>query len=226
MSNWRAAETTLIKAAAEFGAWPERKDDLVFQKVLINIRDGAQVAQTVAQFGGKIPLMPFFVARAEIDAAELAARKMMHTTASVMADPRCQLVSAKAVLKTREELERARDYALSRTPYDESACVLSLMRPDRNKRLRDDYVSWINSYLAIHVPLDDPLVKRRLPTPTDLGNSAADADHARAVWARVREEARVIFGKAGDHVTDVFVTAAADGGILFTRDARRRRFKR
>jgi hypothetical protein len=139
-----------------------------------------------------------------------------------MADWRVQLVPAKAALETREKLQWARDRALSLTPHEEPS-VLSVGY-GRNKLLRDEYVSWVNSYLAILAPPDDLLFKRNLPKPKT--RAEAEHNHARAVWARVRDEARGMFGKAGDHVTDVFVTAAANSDREFTRDARRERFKR
>jgi hypothetical protein len=217
------ARNTLVKAAAEIGAWPERKNDTIFQKALLDIRDHPDVEKIVAQFGNQIPLMQPFVERAEIDAAELAVKIMMHTTASVVADLRCQPVSAKAVHEKREELEKRRDYALSLTPDDDR----NILRVDygRNKRLRDDYVSWINSYLATLVSLDDPLVEQRPPTRAkELEEGAADPAHARAVWARVQEEARRMFGRTGDRVTDVFVSAGTN--VPFSRNDRRKRSRR
>jgi hypothetical protein len=209
MSDQRTwARRILTEAATEIGAWPERKYDKVFQKALIDIRDDPEVEKIVAQLGGKIPLMPFFVARAEIDAAELAAKQLMHATASIMADQKVLPVSAKEAQEKREDLERALAHALSLAPYDV-----------HNERLRDDYVAWINSYLAIQVALDDPLVERRLPTRKKPGVSDAAHAHARAGWARLQDEARRICGSTGRHVADVFMATVT--GIVLSRDDRR-----
>jgi hypothetical protein len=132
----------------------------------------------------------------------------MHTTAFAVADQDCRPVPAKAIVEKREELERARlqASALPSTPVSEA------------------YLGLVDQFLAIQAPLSDPIVERRPPTRKGIDGSARDYAHARGVCARVQEEGRRIFGKAGDRVTDVFVSAAT--GVFFSRDDRRARFKR
>jgi hypothetical protein len=80
MSGARAcARKILDKAAREIGSW--RSNDDAFQKALIDIADDEAVVEIAAQFGGKICLMPFFVAHARRDAAEEAIRLMMSSLA-------------------------------------------------------------------------------------------------------------------------------------------------
>jgi hypothetical protein len=202
------ARKTLTKWAAEIGAWPERKNDRVFQKALIDIAADEAVVEIVAHFGGKITLMPYFVAHARRDPIEEAIGRMMSMTASVMADQYCRPVFAKAIVEKREELEKKRAYALSLTPYD-----------NYNECLRGDYVAQIDALLAVQAPLSDPIVERRSPTRKELDGGVKDYAHTRGVCARVQELGRHIFGKAGDRVTDAFVTAVT--GVLFSPDDRK-----
>jgi hypothetical protein len=195
---------------------PQRENDEVFQKALIDIRDSPEVEEIAAQFGGKLPFTEDHVAGARPGAeAERALALIMHGTAFAMADRHCQPLSAKEITAKREELERKRDQALSLTPYDQ-----------HENRKRDLYVERINFALAfLLTPLNHPIVERRSRTRKEInGAAAADYDHARAVRASVQQLTRRIFGKAGDRVADVFVYAVT--GISFSRDDGRRRFKR
>jgi hypothetical protein len=210
VSDRRAwARKTLAAAAADLGALSWWKDNDAYQTALANIRDGVEVEETLAQFGGdQIPIMPRFPAGLLSQRAiEMALGLMMFKTASAMADPICaQPVLTKDVIAKREELEKNVTRALSLEPYDESA-----------ERERDEYVAKHRLLLAIQASLNgDPIVEQRRPTRRKPDVSVADEDRARAVRARIRELARRIFGKAGDRVADVFVTAAT--GVEFSRD--------
>jgi hypothetical protein len=170
------ARKALIEAAAAIGAWPEKKDDKVFQKALIDIRDFPLIEKFAAQFGGKnLPFMQRFVEEARPGAeAERAIGRLMHGAASAHADPHCRLVSAKKITEKREELEGNRDYALSLTPYDE-----------HETRKRDKYVAKMNVALAfLLTPVNHPIVKHRSQKPPE-GVAAEKYDHARAVLATV-----------------------------------------
>jgi hypothetical protein len=203
MSDRRnSARKMLGKLAAEIGAWPERKNNEVFKRALIDIAADEAAAAIVAQLGDKIPLMPYFVANAQRDAIEEAVGRMMHTTAYAMADPFCRPVSAKEIIEKREEFERAQSQA--------AAVPLAISGA---------YRFGVGLFQTIQAPLTDPIVERRPPTRKKPDVSLEDYEHARAVRARVMGEGRRLFGKVGDRVTDVFVTAAT--GVLFSKDDQR-----
>jgi hypothetical protein len=206
-----SARKLLAKLAAEFGAWPQRKTDWGFQKALLDMASDEEVVRIVAQFGTKIQLMPNVVAQAPIDAAETALRRMMHVTAYAMADPTCERISAKTIIEAKEERARMRAHVMAMPPTFAGQAYLTVL----------DYFG------EIHAPLNDPIVERRSPTrksPGVAGVAATKYGHARGVLARVLPEARLLFGKAGDRVADLFVAAVTE--IEFSRDDRRGRFKR
>jgi hypothetical protein len=190
------ARNTLAKLAVELGAW--RPEDRVYQRALISIAADEKAVELVAEFGRMFSIMAYFAASARRDATEEAAARMMHTTATTMADQYCRPVSAKTIVVTREVFEKELSQPLTPT--------------------QRDFVNW---FLENQAPLNDPIVEQRPPTRKELDADAGDYAHARAVRARVQEEGRRIFGKAGDLVTDAFVTAAT--GIWFARDDRRKR---
>ncbi len=187
----------------------------VFRTALTRIAADPLVEKLAVEFGYRIPLTPRFEVNARRDPVEEAAKRMMHAVAFAVADPSCRMTAAKNIVEKREELEKARAQAMALTPFDE-----------RNERARDGYVSAINTLLTIQAPLSDPIVERRKPAVLakrfagDLPDDEAYS-HARAVKARLRDEARHIFGKNGDRVLNAFVEAAT--GIRFTRDDMRSR---
>jgi hypothetical protein len=206
----------LTEWVTEIGAWPGRKNDKVFQKALVDVAAHPGVEKVVSRFGDKsksgIPLTPYFVANARRDAVEEAVGRMMSTTAQVWADAYCQPVSAVAIVEKHEEVERARSEGLT---------ALSDVAPEDRDRL-GFYLSLLDAGERRLAPLNDPIVERRPPTRKDLdGRPDAEYAHARAALARVRPAAREMFGKAGDHVARVFVSAASR--IDFTPDDQRGR---
>jgi hypothetical protein len=230
------AHTTLAKLEAEIGAWPERKNDAVFQKALKDIADDPAVAEIAAQFGDKIRLNPHFVAHARRDAAEEALGRMMHAVAQAMANPHLEMVPAGEIVRKREEFERAEAKALgvveARRKLEERARTAVLFT-EREKfkaqiarlppaHVVEEYLSGIALFKAIQAPLDDPIVKRGANARKGSNVSTEDYDRAQAVRARVRAEARYLFGAAGDRVADVFAYAAT--GVDLARP--RPRFKR
>jgi hypothetical protein len=132
----------------------------------------------------------------------------MATTAFAMADPYCRPVPAQAIVRKREEAANAIVKAMSLTPFDEG-----------EKRKRDDYVTQVKIGLMTLASLSDPIVGRRPPVRGKPKVSTEDYGHARGVYARVRGEGRRLFGKAGDHIAEIFVAAVT--GVFLSADDRR-----
>jgi hypothetical protein len=209
------ARKTLAKLAVEISAWPRWKNNKVFQKALIDIRDDPEVEKIVAQFGLKIPLTQRFMndrPRSFRDPIEEAIGRMMSTTAIAMADSDWQPVPSRMVIRKQEAYERVR------------ARVKAAVLPHYT---REAHLQRLDFFQAIEVSPSDPRVERRRPTRKDHDGGAEDYDHARAVLVAAKQAGRWLFGKAGDRVANVFVTAAAGGtGLVFSQDDQRVRHKR
>jgi hypothetical protein len=197
----------------EIGAWPERKDDKVFQKALEDLAADFRVQEIVAEFGAKLRLTPLFETKARRHPAEEAVGRMMHATAFAMADLDCRMVSMKEITAKREEIEKAVLKGLASPPSVE----------------RNSYLAGLADISALLAPESDLIVERRAPGSSKKNRfgeplAGEEYNHARAVLARVRGLGRHIFGKAGDRVTDVFVEAVT--GVSFSRDDARKRDRR
>jgi hypothetical protein len=195
--------------AAEIGAW---KDNETFKKALINMADDMDVAKFVAQFGGKIPLMPYSIPHVRWGPAEDAIRWMMYLVASAGSDPGCRMVPARENIETRERTDANLLGAARLVPDDV-----------HEQRRLNAYAFYHLVVLGHLAPPDDPIIEYRPPVRRPEGVSEADYNHARAVRARVLLEGRRIFGKAGDRVVDGLIYAAT--GVPLSRDHRKRRFK-
>jgi hypothetical protein len=218
------ARKTLAKLAAELSAghvstrpeiensaWSKEMDDQIYRAVLNNLAADPDVEKIVAEFGGKIPLPSWFVAKFPLNAEEKAVSIMMRITAFTVADPTLRMLQAKKIVETREKYESLRAEAAALRPI---AVIEDLDKLDA-------YSGALNAFLELQVPLDHPMVERRTPSPRkkDFAGRALPEEwysHARAARELVRSEARKIFGKAGDRVTDVFMWAAT--GVSFSRD--------
>jgi hypothetical protein len=201
------ARKMLVRLVAKMGAWREWQRVKHFQEALTALAADEAVVEVVAQFGDKIPLMPYFFPH---ELEELVGRLML-ITAYAWADPTCQPVPAKEIVMARESWEKARSKAMALPPS-----------PVRNAYLRE-----LSLFEKHQMPLDDPVVERRPPTRKEFERFEGDLvvyAHARAVWGRVQAEAHNFFGEAGAHIADVFVTAVS--GIYFGPDDRKARTKR
>jgi hypothetical protein len=88
------------------------------------------------------------------------------------------------------------------TPAEREWLETELLRPTREEK---HFAEW---FLKHQAPLDDPIVAQRLPTRKELNGIDAGVDaRARASWARVQAEGRLICGSAGPRVADVLITA-------------------
>jgi hypothetical protein len=207
------AKKALDLWASKIGAWGPRHWDAAFQAVLVNIASDTAVEEIVAQFGGKIPLMPWFVANARGDVVEEAIGRMMSTTAQLMTDGHCQPMPMVEIVKKHEEIDDALSKAAKLIPH--------VVEEDVGKLAA--YIYMLERGKRELLPINDPLVKRRPPVLKDCDDrAAAEYAHAYAMRARLQPEARRIFGKAGDEVAKVFVEAAT--GIVFSKGHRLTRF--
>jgi hypothetical protein len=194
-------------------------DDRVYRGVLNHLATDPDVEKIVAEFGGKIPLSPWSAARFGLHAEEKAVSIIVRLTAFAVADLALRMLQAKEIVETREKYEDLQAKAAALRP----AVVIE----DRGKL--DAYLGALNVFLRFQVPLDHPMVERRTPSPhkKEFAGEALTAElysHARAARELVRGEARRIFGKAGDRVTDVFMWAAT--GVSFSGDDGKVRRKR
>jgi hypothetical protein len=164
MSDRRAgARKTVTKWAAKIGAWHRWQYVKHFQAALVALATHSAVEEIVAQFGDKIPLMPY----SPTDDVEEVVGRMMAITAFAWADPTCQPVSPGEIVKSREEWEKAR-----------SKAIALLSGPDRKA-----YLHWLNLFMANQAPLADPIVERRPPTRKEFdGNVEIE-------WGRARSQA-------------------------------------
>jgi hypothetical protein len=215
------ARKTIAKITAEFAAWPKRGDkpfqtvlpavvDEPYQAALSVLAESVAIEKLVAEFGGKIKFMPRFAAAWPHNAAEAAAALVIHCVVRTAADPTCRPVPIKMLVRKREEIESAQK-------------MVAFLHPSPAK---DAYSRELNIRLRALAPPADPIVERRRPTTkkSSTGVKISSNDdryaHARAMRARLQGETRRIFGKAGDHVADVFVETVT--GIPCSRDDRRR----
>jgi hypothetical protein len=226
------ARKTLAKLAAELSdghvsarpevrgsAWSRAMDDEVYRKVLDNLASDPDVEKIVAEFGGKISLAPYFVARFPLNAEEKAVSIMMRVVALTVADSTRRMLSAREIIETREKHEdlRAKVTALRPTVIIEDLDKL------------DAYLGALNTFLDLQAPLDHPIVERRPPPAGEkefVGRKLTEEwySHARAARELMRGEARRIFGRTGDRITDVFMWAAT--GVSFSSNDGRMRRKR